>query len=84
MTDAPKCPVRTIYAGPFIHSKSLQELDICKDGSIWVDEEGKIVFVDGNADTLNNRPGWEQAKLVRVPEGAFFFPGFIGIFFRHA
>ncbi len=36
---------KTIYIGPFVHSESLTELDICPNGMIGVDEAGKIAFI---------------------------------------
>ncbi|KAI9700656.1 MAG: hypothetical protein M1836_002025 [Candelina mexicana] len=68
---------RTIFVGTFVHSKSLQELEICEEGAIGIDEEGKIAFVNRNATDSESRPGWEAAKIVQAQNGAFFFPGFI-------
>lgn len=72
---------KTVYTGPFVHCESLTQLDICNDGMIGVDETGKIAFVSRQS---RERPapdgeGWEQAKVVRVPDHGFFFPGFIGM-----
>lgn len=76
---------KTVYIGPFVHSISLQELDICSSGAIGVDETGKISFVDrdvpaSNEDSYDARKGdgWTAAKVVRVKGNGFFFPGFIG------
>ncbi|KAF2772839.1 guanine deaminase [Teratosphaeria nubilosa] len=70
---------RTIYIGPFIHSKSLSELDICPNGAIAVDEYGKIRFVsrDIKDGQVSVDGGWEKAKVVKTPKNGFFFPGFI-------
>jgi guanine deaminase len=73
---------RAIYAGTFVHSKSLAELDICVRGAIGVDENGKIAFVKRDVedyDSLKLLPGWEQAKLTVLTSTSFFFPGFIGV-----
>ncbi|KAF2097644.1 guanine deaminase [Rhizodiscina lignyota] len=69
---------RTIYVGPFVHSKTFDELELCEDGAIGVDEKGKITFVDRHGTGVSNRPGWESAKVVRISGKGFFFPGFIG------
>jgi len=71
---------KTIYLGPFVHSKSLQELEICKNGAIGVDENGKIAFVERDTTPLNvleQQQGWKDAKIVRIQDNGFFFPGFI-------
>ncbi|KAI9721037.1 MAG: hypothetical protein M1812_002517 [Candelaria pacifica] len=70
-------PERTIYVGPFVHSKSLQEIDICESGVIGVNEEGKIAFIDRNASFDKSRLGWEEPKILRIQNGGFYFPGFI-------
>ena len=71
---------KTIYIGPFIHCESLTELDICPNGMIGVDEDGKIAFVlrSIKGRRFPDGEGWEQAKIVRVQDHGFFFPGFIG------
>lgn len=68
---------KTIYAGPLVHSKSLTELDICLDGKIGVAEDGKIAFVNREANA-SIPSGWENAKTIHLRENSFFFPGFIG------
>lgn len=71
----------TIYVGPFVHSKSLQELDICQMGAIGVDGTGKIAFVERDVtdvDSISQKSGWNTAKIVRIQDNGFFFPGFIG------
>lgn len=74
---------RTIYIGPFIHSESLTELDICVNGMIGVNEDGKIAFIrrDSKGRQLPIEEGWEQAKVVRTQDYGFFFPGFIGMLY---
>jgi guanine deaminase len=72
---------RTVYIGTFIHSKTLQELDICDNAAIGVDELGKIAFVErsaGNVGNVTAAHGWENAQLVRASDCQFFFPGFVG------
>lgn len=71
---------KTIYSGAFIHCDSVTKLDICPDGRIGVDESGKIAFVQrGSAyHSMPLNEGWEQAKVVRLSDHGFFFPGFIG------
>ena len=71
---------KTIYSGPFVHSKSLTELDICEDGAIGVDETGKIAFVlrDRQSEQVPATDGWDQARKVSIEGPGFFFPGFIG------
>ncbi|KAK3117096.1 hypothetical protein LTR53_001901 [Teratosphaeriaceae sp. CCFEE 6253] len=70
---------KTIYIGPFIHSDSLAELEICTNGMIGVDEEGKIAYVsrDMKGRQLPAQEGWENAKTVYTDRHGFFFPGFI-------
>jgi hypothetical protein len=74
--------VKTIYAGPFVHSESSTKLDICLTGAIGVDETGKISFVKRDVkdakDVAKQELGWEDAKIVQIGKLEFFFPGFIG------
>ena len=75
---------KTIYLGPFVHCKSLTELDICPIGAIGVDENGTISFMDRDAkvnDYAVTKEGWAKAEIVRIKDAGFFFPGFIGM--RH-
>lgn len=71
---------KIVYVGPFAHCKTLEEVDICPDGAIGVNEEGIIAFVlrDVQAENKSFGEGWEQAKVVRIKGHGFFFPGFIG------
>lgn len=71
---------KTIYIGAFVHSESLTELDVCPHGMIGVDEHGKIAFIlrDVKGQQMPSDQGWEQAKIVRITDHGFFFPGFIG------
>ncbi|KAL1301750.1 hypothetical protein AAFC00_005952 [Neodothiora populina] len=70
---------KTIYVGPFAHCVSLQELDICVDGAIGVDESGKIAFVERDVPTdyEPSKEGWSGAEIIRIGDNGFFFPGFI-------
>lgn len=68
---------KTIYTGPFVHSKSLSELEICPEGTIGVAEDGKIAFINRSA-SASPPQGWSAAKTLRLPENSFYFPGFIG------
>lgn len=74
---------KTIYIGPFIHSESLNELDICPNGIIGVDEDGKIAYIsrDMKGRPLPALQGWENAKTIYTERYGFFFPGFIGSLF---
>ncbi|KAJ9659889.1 hypothetical protein H2201_007148 [Coniosporium apollinis] len=74
---------RTVYVGPFVHSQSLQKLDICPTGAIGVDETGKIAFVErdvkdiGDVIPVTQKHGWQNSQIVRTKDNGFFFPGFI-------
>jgi guanine deaminase len=73
---------KTIYQGPFVHSASLTELEICKAGAIGVDQNGIISFVERDMDQdgveqLKQKKGWEDAQVVSMDGEGFFFPGFI-------
>jgi guanine deaminase len=71
---------KTIYLGPFVHSKSLAELDICQSGAIGVDESGVIRFVEREVtldEVWKRNPGWEDAETVTIDDNGFYFPGFI-------
>lgn len=74
---------KTIYVGPFVHSNTLTELDICEKGAIGVDENGLISFVErdisetGVEELRSQKAGWENAQVVQIEGNGFFFPGFI-------
>jgi guanine deaminase len=79
---------RTIYAGRFVHCLDEKTLEICPDGVIGVDSDGKIAWV--RRDGIESPPvveggegygDWESAKarVTRVGGEGFFFPGFIGM-----
>lgn len=72
----------TIYLGPFVHSKTLKELEICENGAIGVDETGVIRFVERGVESVEEVvkkfESWNDAKVVRVKGEGFFFPGFVG------
>jgi len=58
----------------------LKELEICDQGLIGIDVQGKIAFVERDvtdADTVLRAHGWEDAKIVRITGNSFLFPGFI-------
>ncbi len=77
---------KAIYVGPFIHSRSLQNLEICADGAIGVDESGTIAFVERDSSSIKaalTRDDWIDAPRVRVQGKGFFFPGFIGMRYLH-
>lgn len=78
-------PLKTIFIGPFVHCKSLDELDICEHGAIGVDENGVIAFIERDvggqdADSVATKHGWVNPKVVKIYDTGFFFPGFIGTF----
>ncbi|KAI9893773.1 MAG: hypothetical protein M1814_005990 [Vezdaea aestivalis] len=71
---------KTIYAGIFIQSASLQRLEICEQGAIGVDENGRIVFVERGVKDLEfvaTKHNWQDATIVKAKENEFYFPGFI-------
>ena len=72
---------KTIYVGAFVHCESLNELDICPNSMIGVAEDGKIAFIlrSVKGRQIPYDEGWEQAKIVRIQDHGFFFPGFIGV-----
>jgi guanine deaminase len=73
----------TIYLGAFVHSISLSELEICDKGAIGVDTNGVIQFVERDielAQVQEKHAEWKDAKVVKVGENGFFFPGFIGMY----
>ena len=74
-------PRRTAYVGPFVHSKSLHDLEICQEGIIGVDELGKIAFIErsgSDAAAAAKKHGWDSYDVVRITDNGFFFPGFVG------
>ncbi|KAJ4313426.1 hypothetical protein N0V94_006964 [Neodidymelliopsis sp. IMI 364377] len=72
---------KTIYVGPFVHSVSLTELQICEDAAIGVDEQGIIAFVEKESDlqSVQSKHSWHDATVVDIRRGqnTFLFPGFI-------
>ncbi|KAI5360569.1 Putative metal-dependent hydrolase, composite domain superfamily, guanine deaminase [Septoria linicola] len=70
---------KTLYIGPFIHCQDLTTLDICQNGMIGVDEDGKIAFISRSeeAQEVSKQDGWGDAKVVKIDGTGFFFPGFI-------
>jgi hypothetical protein len=70
--------LKTVYVGPIIQSKSLTDLDINLHGSIGVDENGKILFVQRDQPARSDKE-WMEADFIHLGENEFFFPGFIGM-----
>ncbi|KXT05716.1 hypothetical protein AC579_1599 [Pseudocercospora musae] len=67
---------KTIYQGSYVHSKSQTELDYVERAQIGVNGDGKIAFI--KHDLTSTLPeGWDDAKVIKIPEPGFFFPGFI-------
>lgn len=76
-----KTGTKKLFVGAFAHSKSLQELDICQDGLIGVDETGRIAFIErgtSDVEAALKAHSWDCAEIVRIKDNGFFFPGFIG------
>ena len=73
---------KTIYIGTFIQCETLTELDIIPNGMVGVDEHGKIAFVlrSFKGRRYPDNEGWEEAKIIRIQDHGFFFPGFIGTY----
>lgn len=69
--------LKTVYVGPIIQCKFLTELDINLNGSIGVDENGKISFV-AREHSAQSDPEWLEADVVHLGKNEFLFPGFIG------
>jgi guanine deaminase len=71
---------KKLFLGTFVHSKTQTELEIVENSVIGVDEKGIIRFIDTNVKvfTDSDKHGWEDAQIIRVPQGAWLFPGFIG------
>lgn len=69
--------LKTVYVGPIIQSKNLTELDINLHGSIGVDENGKILFVERNQLARSDKE-WMEADFIHLGKNEFLFPGFIG------
>jgi hypothetical protein len=78
-----KEPEATIYAGSFVHAALAPgQLDHCTQAAIGVDAKGKIAFVERDVkdvQSLAREKGWAAARIVRIQDAAFFFPGFIGM-----
>ena len=78
-------PLRpTLYKGSFIHSVSLNELQVLENAIVGVDESGVIRFVerhvaDGDVKDVVRGHGWEEWDVVSAGRG-FWFPGFVGEF----
>ncbi|MCJ1281415.1 hypothetical protein MMC26_000734 [Xylographa opegraphella] len=77
---------RTIYIGTFIHSLTLDAVEVVESGSIGVDEKGVIAFIEKDcaiaelAEVVKGRHGWKEWEVVKVGDGTsttFLFPGFV-------
>ena len=79
---------RTVYVGTFLHSASLELVEVRENTAIGVDEDGIIAFV-WEFDTENEQGlrdyvqlhGWADYQIHRAPRSnvSFWFPGFIGM-----
>lgn len=69
--------LKTVYVGPIIQCKTLAELDISPNGSIGVDEHGKILYVERDHVARCDKERME-ADFVHLGKNEFLFPGFIG------
>lgn len=77
---------KSLFLGCFIHSKSLDELELLKDSAILVDEKGIIVAIEPDCSQeraekeIFEKLGWSRGdvKVYTSSEDQFFFPGFIG------
>lgn len=78
---------KRIYFGPFVHSLSLSELEICERGAVGVDSNGVIRFVERGVSTIDQVRSkyseWNDADVVELKKDGFFFPGFIGMSSNH-
>jgi guanine deaminase len=75
----------SVYIGTFLHSTSLQNVDILEKKAIGVDEHGIIVFIEEADSSLGSRikssHQWQDWTTITAPEDSvnFWFPGFIGM-----
>jgi guanine deaminase len=80
-----------VYLGTFIHSKSLDEIQILHDAAVFVDEQGKIVAIEKDIKDVDaalnycSKLDWEVDEVIARACGKdqFFFPGFIGTILSH-
>lgn len=74
---------KTVFFGSFVHSVSLNKLEILENAAIGVDENGIIAFVEKNIenfsieDIKSQQDGWSDARVVSIEGTGFYFPGFI-------
>lgn len=65
---------RTVYFGTFVHSKSLEELDISHNTAVFVDENGRIAAIERglpNVFAVNEvllKLGWTGARAEHVAQ----------------
>jgi guanine deaminase len=84
---------RKIFAGTFVHSKTLSDLEILHDTTLFVDEHGRIaaieptVRVDDAAaakEAARTALGWAEEQdgipisFWKGGKEMFWFPGFVG------
>ena len=79
---------RTVYIGTFVHSLSLEAIEVVEHGIVGVDEKGIITFVEkdytvaGLKEVVKSQHGWQEWETVMVGDGpstTFLFPGFVGM-----
>ncbi|MCJ1289535.1 hypothetical protein MMC34_001068 [Xylographa carneopallida] len=77
---------RTVYIGTFVHSLSLEAIEVVEHGIVGVDEKGIITFVEkdytvaGLKEVVKSQHGWQEWETVMVGDGpstTFLFPGFV-------
>jgi guanine deaminase len=78
--------VKKVFYGTFIHSISLERLEILEKAAIGVNEKGIIAFIYKDVDEselaakVKTKYGWETWETIKRDSGSitFFFPGFVG------
>lgn len=91
---------KTVYAGTFIHTPRIGEVEVFANAVVGVDENGLIEFIDkdfyisdkGNFDGQAKARGWIHwgnecsIDLVECAGNGtgFWFPGFVGTYFSNA
>lgn len=72
--------MRYVFCGTLVHSTSETMMDVCHDGIMGVDNDGKIAFIDNatNIDKLAQKYGFECKNVIYLkPVRQFLIPGFI-------
>ncbi|KAH8900075.1 guanine deaminase [Thozetella sp. PMI_491] len=70
----------TVFVGTFVHSKTLDEVEILHETAVVVDPEGKITYVGpikAAAEGYDGVASGAAVDVYRCRDGHFFFPGFI-------